>query len=70
MATKTMLKKGSNLIGIIQREGSIHKFDLIDKASISLSTYNQMKPYLEYRYAQYVRYDEKTGIWSKQEDEK
>ena len=65
MATKTMLKKGSTLIGIIQREGSIHKFDLIDKASISLSTYNQMKPYIEYRYAQYVKYDEKTGIWSK-----
>lgn len=65
MATKTMLKKGSTLIGIIQREGSIHKFDLIDKASISLSSYNQMKPYIEYRYAQYVRYDEKTGIWSK-----
>jgi len=60
-----MLKKGSTLIGIIQREGSIHKFDLIDKASISLSSYNQMKPYLEYRYSQYVRYDEKTGIWSK-----
>lgn len=68
MATKTMLKKGSTLIGIIQREGSIHKFDLIDKASISLSSYNQMKPYIEYRYAQYVRYDEKTGIWSKVEE--
>lgn len=65
MATKTLLRNGMKIISIIQRDGPIHKFDLMDKASISLSTYQQIKPYLEHRYGHHISYDRRTGMWTK-----
>ena len=63
MATALLLKNATKMLQRIQKDGTIHKFDLMDKLSWSISTYNQMKPYVEHRYNQYVEYDSKNKIW-------
>lgn len=63
MATAILLKNAHKMISLVQKEGNIHKFDLMDKLSWSISTYNQMKPYVEHRYNQYLEYDRKSQTW-------
>ena len=64
MATAILLKNAHKMISLVQKEKNIHKFDLMDKLSWSISTYNQMKPYIEHRYNQYLEYDRKSQIWT------
>lgn len=64
MATKGQLKNSHKFIDRIQKDGSIHKFDLMDKLSISIATYNQIKPYVEYRFGHLVEYDRKSAHWT------
>ena len=66
MATAILLKNALKMISLIQKEKTIHKFDLMDKLSMSISTYNQIKPYVEHRYGQYVHYDRKSQTWTAQ----
>jgi len=54
---------GNKMIEIIKKGKRIHKFDLIEKAGISLSSYEKIKPWLEYRYSNLVRYYRPTGEW-------
>lgn len=63
MASKGQLRKASEFVKQVKVAGSIHKFDLMDKISISIPTYNQLKPYVEHRYGQYVEYNPKTKMW-------
>lgn len=64
MATAILLKNAHKMVSFIQKEKTIHKFDLMDKLSMSISTYNQMKPYVEHRYGHYVSYDRKSQTWT------
>ena len=65
MATKSLLKNGMCLVQHIQREGTIHKFDLMDKASMSQSSFEKLAPYIKHRWGQYFEYNRKTGIYTK-----
>jgi len=67
MATKGQLKKATEWVQLIQKEGRINKFDLMDKLSISIATYNQSKPYIEHRYGHYVEYEKSSKDWIKKE---
>jgi hypothetical protein len=48
---------------IIETEGEIHKYDLIEKTRISLSTYDKLKPWILYKFQEFVSYDKETKIW-------
>jgi len=63
MATKSMYLHANRIIEIIKLEGEIHKFDLIEQARISLSLYEKLKPWIEYRFADFVTYDKTTKKW-------
>lgn len=66
MATKEQVTLANSLLGIIQREGRINKFDLMDKASIGISTYNQISAWFKHRYqdtVHAVEYESKTKSW-------
>jgi len=68
MATKGQLKIATLFVQQIQKETNpINKFDLMDKLSMSISTYNQLKPYVEHRYGQYVEYNRKSQSWTSKE---
>lgn len=68
MATKGQLKTAHKFVEQIKRETNpIHKFDLMDKLSMSIATYNQIKPYIEHRFGHYVEYDRKSQSWFKKE---
>jgi len=68
MATKGQLKIAMRFVEQIKREdGRINKFDLMDKLSMSISTYNQLKPYVEHRFGHYVEYDRPSQSWIKKE---
>jgi len=64
MATKGQLKNAHKFVQMIQKSSPIHKFDLMDKLSISIATYNQLKPYIEYRFDNLVGYDRKSAMWT------
>ena len=64
MATKGQLRNATRWVQHVQKEKSIHKFDLMDKLSMSIATYNQLKPYIEHRFGHLVDYDRKSGVWS------
>jgi hypothetical protein len=63
MASKGQLKSATKFVQQIQKQKSINKFDLMDKLSISIPTYNQIKPYIEHRFGHYVEYDKKSKNW-------
>lgn len=65
MATKGQLKMANKFVRQIQSDSPINKFDLMDKLSISISTYNQLKPYIEHRFGHHVEYDRKSQNWTK-----
>ena len=49
----------------------IHKYDLIDTLQISESTYEKLKPYIEYKFADDVFYEKatKNWIWVREDNE-
>ncbi|HUL14339.1 MAG TPA: hypothetical protein VLT63_00035, partial [Candidatus Acidoferrum sp.] len=51
------------LLGIIRREGTISKVNLIMKSGLSISYYNNLKPFLEEIYPHLVQYDRTTKLW-------
>ena len=67
MATKGQLKNATKFVTTIQKNRAIHKFDLMDNLSMSIATYNQIKPYVEYRFGHLVDYDRKSKVWTAKE---
>lgn len=67
MATKGQLKIANKFVLQIQTDKRINKFDLMDKLSMSIASYNQLKPYVEHRFGHYVEYERKTKDWIKKE---
>ena len=67
MASKGQLKNATRFVQQIQKDKIINKFDLMDKLSISIATYNQIKPYVEHRFGHYVEYDRKSKNWAAKE---
>jgi len=63
ITNKTIYIHMNNIVEIIKSEGEIHKFDLIERANISLSTYEKLKPWIEHKFAEIVRYDKSTKKW-------
>ena len=63
MSSKSMYHHAKRIMEIIERHGEIHKFDLIEEARISLSLYEKLKPWIEYKFADFVTYDKTTKKW-------
>ena len=73
MTSKTQEALLRKMIGIIEREGVIHLFDLQDKVGISVSQFNQISAYFKHRYVDefgWIEYDKKTKTfkWIKQDE--
>ena len=41
----------------------VHKFDLMEHLGISINRYNQLKPFIEYKLADYVTYHKDSKSW-------
>ena len=67
MASKGQMKNATKFVQQIQKDKIINKFDLMDKLSISIPTYNQIKPYVEHRFGHHVEYDRKSKNWTAKE---
>ena len=70
MTHKTMHQHGNRIKEIIKEAGEIHKYDLIEEARISLSTYEKLKPWILYRFSDFVSYDRLTQKWKSEESGK
>jgi len=55
--------RAKRIIDLIQKEKKIHKFELIRVIGISISTYEKLKPWLEYTYSHVLRYEKETQQW-------
>jgi len=48
---------------ILSTVGEIHKYDIIEELKISLSTYEKLKPYIEYKFSHTLSYDKPSKVW-------
>lgn len=53
----------NKLFEIIKKHRRINKYDLMDEARISISTYEKIKPWIEHKFPNFVKYDQKTKGW-------
>lgn len=63
MTTQKEMSKINRLVELIKREGVISKVHLIMKSGLSISYYNNLKPFLEEIYPHLVQYDKETKLW-------
>ena len=63
MSNRQWYYYGNKLKTIIEQEKRIHKFDLVEKVGISFSLYDKIKPWFEYKFNEFVRYDKPTKEW-------
>lgn len=47
----------------VRKSKEIHKYDLIDALHISESTYEKLKPYMEYKFGNDIFYQKPTKMW-------
>jgi len=64
MTSRSMYSRANRIKEIIKSEKTIHKYDLMDRARISMSTYEKIKPWLEYRFADFFSYDKEKKTWN------
>jgi len=55
---------------IIKRNKRIHKFLLIEQLGISISYYEKLKPWMEFKFPDFISYDRETKDWVWVEEEK
>ena len=65
-----MHQHGNRIKEIIKEAGEIYRYDLIEEARISLSTYEKLKPWILYRFYDFVSYDRLIQKWKLEESEK
>ncbi len=63
MTSRQQIIRANKLRDIIKEHGRIHKYDLINKANMSISTYEKIKPWFEFTFPDFVRYDRTTLEW-------
>ena len=63
MASQFDMSKMTNLVNIIQEHKRIGRVDLVMKASISISSYDKIKPYLQELFKHKVRYEKASKEW-------
>ena len=69
MATKNQHKLARRIIDVVKKHGRINKFDLMDEVGISISTYEKIKPWLERRFYEFIKYEKSTKEWVSMENE-
>ena len=62
MQSRAMHSHGNRIKEIIRAAGEIHKYKLIELAGISLSTYEKLKPWILWKFPDFVSYDRKTHL--------
>jgi len=65
MVSSIEQRKIQRMINIIKKEGTIHRWDLIDDARLSIRDYNQLKSYMEHRFDHLITYNKSMQTWSK-----
>ncbi len=48
---------------LVRKEGKIHKFEIINQLRISISTYEKLKPWLEYTFSKFMKYNKEEKMW-------
>jgi hypothetical protein len=56
------------MVALIRKHGTIHKFELIRKAGMSLSVYEKISPFIKFHFED-IEYNRKTGVWSQIKEE-
>ena len=63
MTNRFQYQRADLLKRIIRKHKRIHKYDLMEEAKISISTYEKHKPWLEYRFSDFIIYEKSTKEW-------
>lgn len=63
MASKAQMALANRLLEAVKRAGTINKFDLMDKESVSIAQWNQISAWFKHRFIDglnLLEYDKKT----------
>ena len=63
MTNRLQYQRADHLKRIIHLQKRIHKYDLMEEAKISISTYEKIKPWLEYKFSDFIKYEKSTKEW-------
>jgi len=63
MGSKSQFKITNKWIAIVSEFKRINKFLLIDQLGISISYYEKLKPWIEYKFPDFISYDRETKDW-------
>ena len=63
MGSRSMHQKANQMKEIIKREKRLHKYALMNELKISPSYYEKIKPWFEYTFSDFARYDRSTKEW-------
>ena len=66
MTSQRQQTRANRLLHYIEKNGTIHKWDLIDLCGMSVTDYNNIASWFRYRYeetSQMVEYDSKAKTW-------
>ena len=65
MVSQKEMQKINRMVKVIKEEGTIHKWDLIDKARVSIRDYSNLSSYMKYRFDNMIQYNKDHQMWSK-----
>ena len=66
MTSQRQQSRANKMLHFIEKNGTIHKFDLMDLCGLSVGDYNQIAGWFKYRYQEtsmVVEYDSKSKNW-------
>lgn len=64
MVSSSELRKVTKMIAVIKARGRVHRWEMIDEARVSIGDYNKLKSYMEFKFAEQVKYDKQHEEWS------
>lgn len=70
MSSRSMRALAAKALELIRELKRVHKYVLMKHLQKSMSTYDKFKPWFEWEYADFVRYDKPSKEWVSLEAEK
>ncbi len=61
---KDQFKRWTDVRALIEKNGTIHKYDLMAELGFSRSLYEKESAWWKFEFSELVEYDRKTGLWS------
>lgn len=64
MVSTAELRAVHRMVAVIKARGSIHRWEMLELSKVSIAKYAQLKSYMEWKFADQIKYDKGHEEWS------